>query len=83
VGKIIGMHSFNEKVASATLSNSMALPHESCSIHVTEWFLIIGIVSTLTGGMQRLLADVEEPSAASSEPSSFPCCSTTSCDMKK
>jgi hypothetical protein len=61
VVKILGMHSFfNGKVASAMLSISLALPEASCRFKVTEWFLIIGIVYTLTGVMQKLLVEVEE-----------------------
>ena len=39
---------FNGRVAGVVLSTSVALPHTSCNIHVTEWFLVIGIVSCVT-----------------------------------
>ena len=39
---------FNGRVAGVVLGTSVALPHTSCNIHITEWFLVIGIVSCVT-----------------------------------
>ena len=40
---------FNRQIAGVTLSVSVALPHTVCPIHITEWFLVIGLVSCVTG----------------------------------
>ena len=39
---------FNRQIAGVTLSVSVALPHSVCPIHITEWFLVIGLVSCVT-----------------------------------
>ena len=39
---------FNRQIAGVTLSVSVALPHTVCPIHITEWFLVIGLVSCVT-----------------------------------
>lgn len=57
---VIGKQSFfNSNIAGKLLSISVALPHESCNIHVTEWFLFIGVTYTLTEVLTRLTAEVE------------------------
>jgi len=50
---------FNGRVAGVVLSTSVALPHTSCNIHVTEWFLVIGIVSCVTEVFTQLTREVE------------------------
>ena len=39
---------FNGRVSDVILSTSVALPNTSCKIGVTEWFLVIGVVSCVT-----------------------------------
>ena len=49
VGQLLCMDPFfNGRVAGVVLGTSVALPHTSCNIHITEWFLVIGIVSCVT-----------------------------------
>ena len=50
---------FNGRVAHVVLSTSVALPHSSCNLHVTEWFLVIGIVSCVTEVFVQLTKEVE------------------------
>jgi len=60
VGQMLCMDPFfNGRVAGVTLSLSVALPHSSCSIHITEWFLVIGIVSCVTEVFCQLTREVE------------------------
>jgi len=60
VGQLLVMDPFfNGRVASIVLSTSVALPHTSCDIHVTEWFLVIGIVSCVTEVFTQLTKEVE------------------------
>ena len=57
---VVGMESFfDRKVSKTFMSLALALPHESCNIHVTEWFLIAGVVATLTGVINDLREEVE------------------------
>ena len=42
------------------MSLALALPHSNCNIHVTEWFLLAGVVATLTEVVNTLRAEVEE-----------------------
>eukprot|EP00092_Neocalanus_flemingeri_P026627 GFUD01028861.1.p1 GENE.GFUD01028861.1~~GFUD01028861.1.p1 ORF type:complete len:420 (-),score=137.67 GFUD01028861.1:132-1391(-) len=58
---LIGMQSFyNDSVAGTMLALSVSLPHESCNIHVMEWFLYAGIIYTLTGVLNQVREGVEE-----------------------
>jgi len=50
---------FNGQIAGVTLSVSVALPHTVCPIHITEWFLVIGLVSCVTGVFMQLTRQVE------------------------
>jgi len=60
VGQLLVMDPFfNGRVAGIVLSTSVALPHTSCNIHVTEWFLVIGIVSCVTEVFTQLTKEVE------------------------
>ena len=57
---VVSMHSFFDgQVAGVFLSLSLALPHSSCNIHVTEWFLVGGVVFTMTEVLNDLRAQVE------------------------
>ena len=58
--RVVGMESFFDEQVSATfLALALALPHESCHIHVTEWFLMAGVVATLTAVVNSLIVEVE------------------------
>jgi hypothetical protein len=58
---VLGMDSFfDEQVASMFLTLALALPHSSCNIHVTEWFLTAGVVFTLTGVINQLREEVQD-----------------------
>jgi len=60
VGQMLCMDPFfNGRVAGVVLSTSVALPHTSCAIHITEWFLVIGIVSCVTEVFMQLTKEVE------------------------
>jgi len=60
VGQMLCMDPFfNGRVAHVVLSTSVALPHSSCNLHVTEWFLVIGIVSCVTEVFVQLTKEVE------------------------
>ena len=57
---VVSMHSFFDgQVAGTFLALSLALPHESCNIHVTEWFLIAGVVFSMTEVLNDLRGQVE------------------------
>ena len=57
---VVGMESFFDGQVSGTfMSLALALPHESCNIHVTEWFLMAGVVATLTEVINDLRQEVE------------------------
>ena len=61
---LIGLHGFfNPGVAGLLLSLSVALPHENCNLHVTEWFLYSGVIFTLTGFLTSIQQEVEEGSS--------------------
>jgi hypothetical protein len=61
---VVGMESFFDgQVSSTYLALALALPHESCNIHVTEWFLMAGVVSTLTGVVNDLRNEVQQLSS--------------------
>ena len=47
------------KVSATFMALALALPHESCHIHVTEWFLMAGVVATLTAVVNSLIEEVE------------------------
>ena len=51
---------FDDSVSGTFMSLALALPHSNCNIHVTEWFLIAGVVATLTEVVNTLRAEVEE-----------------------
>ena len=45
---VLGMQSFfDDSVSGTFMSLALALPHNNCNIHVTEWFLLAGVVATL------------------------------------
>ena len=57
---VVSMHSFFDgQVAGTFLALSLALPHESCNIHVTSWFLIGGVVFSMTEVLNDLRGQVE------------------------
>ena len=57
---VVGMESFfDEQVSMTLMALALALPHESCHIHVTEWFLMAGVVATLTQVVNSLIEEVE------------------------
>ena len=57
---VITAESFlDSQVAGTFLALALALPHESCNIHVTEWFLVCGVVSTLTAVINQLREEVQ------------------------
>jgi len=58
---VVGMQSFfDEQVSGTFLALALALPHSSCNIHVTEWFLVAGVISTLTLVTNQLREEVEQ-----------------------
>jgi len=58
---VVGMQSFfDDSVSGTFMSLALALPHINCNIHVTEWFLLAGVVATLTGVVNDLRDEVEE-----------------------
>eukprot|EP00092_Neocalanus_flemingeri_P018928 GFUD01020504.1.p2 GENE.GFUD01020504.1~~GFUD01020504.1.p2 ORF type:complete len:333 (+),score=122.64 GFUD01020504.1:36-1001(+) len=57
---VISMRSFFDgQVAGTFLALAIALPHESCNIHVTEWFLVGGVVFSITDVLNELRRQVE------------------------
>jgi len=57
---VVSMHSFfDDQVAGTFLALAIALPHESCNIHVTSWFLVAGVVFSLTDVLNKLRSQVE------------------------
>ena len=57
---VVGIQSFYHDSISATfMSLALALPHANCNIHVTEWFLLAGVVATLTDVVNDLREEVE------------------------
>jgi len=58
---VVGIQSFfDDQVSGTFLSLAIALPHVNCNIHVTEWFLLAGVVATLTTVVNDLREEVEE-----------------------
>jgi len=58
---VLGMQSFfDDSVSGTFMSLALALPHNNCNIHVTEWFLLAGVVATLTEVVNSLRDEVEE-----------------------
>jgi len=58
---LIGMHGFyNPQFASMMLTLSVSLPQSRCQIHVLEWFLIAGVIFTLTGVLNQVQEKVVE-----------------------
>jgi len=58
---MIGMHGFyNDQVAGMMLALSVSLPRENCNINVLEWFLIAGVIYTLTGVLSQVQEKVIE-----------------------
>ena len=57
---LVSLHGFFlPQMASIMISLAVALPHRSCSLHVTEWFLRAGVVFTLTSYIHELQHEVE------------------------
>ena len=57
---VVSMRSFfDEQVAATFLALAIALPHDSCNIDVTKWFLIAGVVQTCTAVLNNLRGQVE------------------------
>jgi len=58
---VVGIQSFfDDSVSGTFMSLALALPHSNCNIHVTEWFLLAGVVATLTDVVNDLREEVEE-----------------------
>ena len=58
---VVGIQSFfDDSVSGTFMSLALALPHDNCNIHVTEWFLLAGVVATLTDVVNDLREEVEE-----------------------
>ena len=57
---LVSLHGFFlPQMASIMISLAVALPHRSCSLHVTEWFMRAGVVFTLTSYLDQLQGEVE------------------------
>ena len=54
---------FNESLAAVMLILAVSLPSTSCNIHITNWFLYAGVVSTLTVLFDELLKDAKDMAA--------------------
>ena len=58
---VVSIQSFyDESVSGTFMSLALALPHVNCNIHVTEWFLLAGVVATLTEVVNDLREEVEQ-----------------------
>jgi len=57
---VVGIQGFyDDQVSGTFLGLAVALPHVNCNIHVTEWFLVAGVVATLITVVNELREEVE------------------------